>query len=125
MLSNESLKIRQQPSQARMQGVTSFKAQRLLDPPLIIELETSPERVESSTFICTISLLSNSLPADIFLSEDNVLMSNLLGARCQSAVLLYDDTVTDTKKLFFIMPNLSIRLPGEYQLACNILNLQK
>jgi Velvet factor len=119
------IKIRQSPLQARMQGVTSCKAQRLLDPPLIIEIDTDSERVDASSYICTLSLISNSTPADIFLSEDSAILPNLIGSKSQSAVLFFDDSVADKKKLFFIMPHLSIRLAGEYQLVCRIFNVQE
>lgn len=126
-------------SKPKFAGTSEIKVQRLLDPPLIIEVNfISPmSELELSkicqTIICTVTLLQQGSPADTFSlipsdkeKIENFQLSNLVGVKSATASLLFDDESQGRqRKIFFVMPQLSIRLQGEYQLSCEICNVKE
>jgi Velvet factor len=136
---NVTAVIRQEPKLARMSGISPSNSKRLLDPPLVIELqfdgEYSNDALEQigNTFACKLNLFDfdTNQNADHIIelfkmdSIQTASLHNLLGNPVTTAKLLSDSDSTSTKKLFFVFPHLSIRLTGRYYLSCSISRLQR
>lgn len=142
---NASISIVQTPKIARMCGTLETNTLRLLDPPLIVKLDlereyTSQELIAiGKTFVCKLNLFESvsrqnadyiieMIPSSGTGSRKNAacstglkLMNNLVGSTVTTAILLKISHEFDSKrKLFFVFPNLSIRLPGKYSLSCSV-----
>ena len=133
--------IRQEPTGGRTSGFLDNKNKRLLDPPLIVEVQFNEQNPPSQTrlfglasnLVCVVSLLSmdfEGLDANtvepvaeniqVMTSKGRhtyVLSKNLVGQTCKTASFLYDIDGKMDKKLFFVFADLGIRQQGHYQLV--------
>jgi hypothetical protein len=83
--------------------------------------------LERESFVCHISLFDSDTDEDrttIRKSDDTQLFQNLVGQRVSSGTILSDPD-DGIKKLFFIYPDLSIRVIGEYRFLCYLVNLSR
>ena len=125
-----TIKVRQQPLHARISGKGESVSKRVFQPPLILEVEFddlnySPSSTcldtLSSLLVCNVALVSTEKEVMTKFIDKNGLLDNLLGSIC---ILPFQgkDVVGGTEKLFFVLSDLAIRLPGEYILECKIFN---
>ena len=146
--SNVSIKIVQNPKIARMSGVRERNTLRLLDPPLILELEVvgkySKPRLEAigKKYVCQLSLRDDEFGDNCdyftevantqdtkFRQVDNQIypaktLHNLIGNTVSTATTLRAGEDYDTPwRLFFVFPHLSVRLAGRYYLLCVVSKL--
>lgn len=145
-LRDATIIIRQQPVAARMSGMLDMKTKRLLDPPLIIQIEFDaiiPDDVLSKhadLMVCKLCLLdSNDNPADFATKKvpwdpagkhllDPNGFHNMIGSHVSVSVplvgeeFLQDQEAEGTgqaiRNLFFVFPDLCIRIPGDYYFKC-------
>lgn len=140
-----SISLVQVPKIARMCGTLETNTLRLLDPPLIVGLDIDGEYTRQQliaigkTFVCKLNLFecNSRQNADYIVemipknsisdiqSEGYELvvkrMHNLVGNTVTTAILLKISNEFDAKrKLFFVFPSLSIRLPATYYLSCTV-----
>ena len=141
ILKDLSIVVRQEPTGGRTSGFLDNKNKRLLDPPLIVEVEFDKQNLPSQTRLfslatsltCVVSLLSVDFEGrdanavepiaeniQIMTSKGShtyVLAKNLVGQTCRTASFLYDIDGKMDKKLFFVFADLGIRQAGHYQLV--------
>ncbi|KAJ3323713.1 hypothetical protein HDV06_001443 [Boothiomyces sp. JEL0866] len=126
--------IRQQPSRGRMCGLGDTVSRRMLDPPLIIQLllPQPAKNYQPFEFICNTTILDaedgthNGL---ICFSKtighktlSTSIKSVLLGQTVTTGVLL-NDMKSNELQIFFVFPELAVRIQGDFKLCCNIGNL--
>lgn len=131
--------IRQHPDRARMSGMGEQVSRRMLDPPLILQLDIlpsptlyNPEQLASlgNIVMCSVVLYHATesqiqAVADIPPTPQRTELSRyvpiLLGERVKNA--RYLDTNENTKKHFFVFNDLSVRIQGKFRLHCTVFNL--
>jgi Velvet factor len=137
-----SLSIAQNPQISRMCGILESNTLRLIDPPLVLALDVETEYNNQQLqdigkrFVCVLNLFESKSrqnadyifdavddKSELSSSRDNnpspARMHNLVGNTVSSAILLKTSHEYDSKrKLFFVFPTLSVRLPGTYYLSC-------
>ncbi|KAI8896618.1 velvet factor [Globomyces pollinis-pini] len=124
--------IRQQPIQGRMCGIKERADRRVLQPPLIVELEY-PNTYDKNlllveSYMCHLSLFSKDKKEcqSVVRYEKNpesCIQKLLLGDDPISGVVL-QDPMTGNEGLFFIFPRLSVRFAGIYTICCTVMNMQ-
>jgi hypothetical protein len=90
-------------------------------------IQDAPDDLERQSFVCHLSLFDSDTEEDrtiIRKSDDTQLFQNLVGQRVSSGTIL-SDPEDGIKKLFFLFPDLSIRIIGEYRFVCNLINLSR
>lgn len=120
--------LRQQPECGRICGFTNLTDRRMLDPPLIIELQGCPTEsleIVASKYSCSLVLFDTKLKSDAsFLfsrfqtDTSGQIYQNMIGPRTVTGTVLKD--LDDQMKIFFVFPDLSIRVKGEYYLECRL-----
>lgn len=126
-----------------MCGLGDSVSRRMLDPPLILQLAftgsiLSPLQMTNlaSRLICHVSLagpdpaanqshliLSNADPSQIQESaRPENLVKTLLGQTAVNAMIL-EDVADGNKRMFFVFPDLAIRIQGEYRLVCHVADM--
>jgi hypothetical protein len=132
-----SLKIRQEPLHARscLFGILPPKSLVYCFfycryPGLVLQLDTidiKQETVELESFVCQLSLVDNETYEDrttVRKSDEKQPYQNLVGQRISTGIVLCDPD-DGVKKLFFIYPDLAVRIIGEYRLQCQLMQLSR
>lgn len=138
-----SISVAQNPKIARMCGVLETNTLRLLDPPLVLAMDIEGDYTRQQldaigkSYVCQLNLFEakSRQNADYIVESGGEhikepsnstemhsnpkKLHNLVGNTASSAVLLKISHDYDAKrKLFFVFPNLSVRIPGKYYLSC-------
>jgi hypothetical protein len=146
MMMDFRVSIRQEPIRGRMCGLGGNVARRMLDPPLIVQLDFEERREFTEAEVATVALRflshvtiqavcgdSNSSVKDahILITKSSRItakniqsqyLSTLLGQRVVSSVYL-EDCNDGKKRFFFVFADLAIRIQGIYTLTCNVVNI--
>jgi hypothetical protein len=130
-----STTITQTPQIGRMCGLLETNTLRLLDPPLVLELKIDKDLSKSQieylvkSFTCKVTLFDfdTRLNCDYLQVGDNHqqekprIVQNFVGMRVTTPKILRDSENLDKpKKLFFVFPQLSVRISGKYYISCVI-----
>ncbi|KAJ3369560.1 hypothetical protein HDU91_007067 [Kappamyces sp. JEL0680] len=127
--------IRQQPSRGRMAGLGDVVSRRMLDPPLIVQIDTTDQHCRETLFsqsdflICKANLLEykNGDHVDtVVLSKTSGnrtarLLPCLIGSRVVKSIVYTD--VDNMQRLFFVFNELSVRLQGKYRIELHVINM--
>ncbi|KAI8982520.1 velvet factor-domain-containing protein [Pilobolus umbonatus] len=123
------LNLRQQPKQSRMCGVGEKADRRPIDPPPIVQLkvydsELSPtERnnyLQNPYYFMYASLMAGDLDEELHLLRDGRTRSTT-GSAVSSLYHLKDIDNTDAG--FFVFPDLSVRMEGDYRLKLSLFEI--
>jgi hypothetical protein len=133
------VKIRQEPTRGRMCGLGDAVSRRMLDPPLILQIDYDSIDNNSSSklsnlatqLVCHVNIKAANDDTNMsFLALAGIpdpippeqLIRTMLGQSTTAAQMLRD--VDGSKKLFFVFPDLAIRIQGEYRIECHIMNIK-
>jgi hypothetical protein len=142
--------LRQEPLKGKACGIDGIPTLSYLYPGLVLLLEqdkshttksnaTERKQLEALKFVCCVSLIDPSLdngdicacdanhvkvPKSLRHLRGNLFVSPLAGQRVSTGTIL-NDPVDGMPKLFFIFPDLSVRIVGEFKLKCSLMNLDK
>lgn len=125
------------PFKAKILGVRS-KFGSFFNPILILQLVVDGNSKSTSTvpanllqFVCHTTLSSSDANVDSStliisesLSSSSSLVENFKGTKCKSPILARDP-VDSKMKLFFVFPDLAIRVSGTYRVVCRIFDISK
>merc|ERR1719354_881497 len=130
-IKGESLfQIRQQPLRGRISGFANLPDRRMLDPPLILQLmlpEESDIEAMASRFVCHVTIYTTNDENASFIGSGRTVNGvfnchqTLLGQTCTSGAMLKD--IDSENAIFFVFPDLSVRIQGEYSLWCRLFDL--
>jgi Velvet factor len=141
MINNDNftkVEICQSPKIGRKCGVLETDTLRLLDPPLIMELKIDKDLSDTEmqyvakSFICKVTLFDLETRSNCdYLVETNSdqdqppkIIQNFVGKRVTTAKVLRDsENLENPKKLFFVFPQLSVRICGNYYISCVVSKL--
>ncbi|KAI8897780.1 velvet factor [Globomyces pollinis-pini] len=117
--------IRQEPNRGRICGLKHVVNRRLIDPPLVIELQPLHRNRFTENIICHVTLFSADHCDNLstLVKQDGEILETLVGDNvvpCDKFV----DPVDETTKLFIIVPNISIRIVGKFTLQYHLIDLQ-
>lgn len=123
------LTLRQQPKQSRMCGVGEKADRRPIDPPPIVQLKVIDSKLsptEKNNFLQNpyyfmyASLMAGDLDEEIHLLRDGRTRSTT-GSVVSSLYHLKDIDNTDAG--FFVFPDLSVRMEGDYRLKLSLFEI--
>ena len=109
----------------RMCGLKDTADRRILDPPLIAQLELNPPLtlMDPQRYIAKVTLCSigNEINNTLIVAEGY--QDCLLGHLVVQGILLHDP-IDHQLQIFFIFPELSVRSAGDYRLCCHVIDME-
>jgi hypothetical protein len=140
--------LRQEPLKGKACGIDGIPTLSYLYPGLVLLLEqdkshsnssNTRKNLEALNYVCSVSLSESSannidicacdanhvkVPKSLRHLRGKLFVSPLAGQRVSTGTIL-NDPVDGIPKLFFIFPDLSVRIVGEFKLKCSLMNLDK
>jgi hypothetical protein len=134
------ISVLQEPVQGRMTGLAESSSRRILDPPLVVQLDIKsianmkPSdrqlRTIASRFVCSAILYHDAEMEQMAFArlvegkaDDSGFYNNLLGLSCRNCS--YFNTPEESRKTLFVFPDLAVRTHGYYRLLCVVSDMRR
>lgn len=97
----------------------------MLDPPLVLKLSTTGSKSIHERLICVVTLLTTQDISLGSITKQNSSQPSLIlfGETCTRGHLLKDFEDPSSQSLYFIFADLSVRVKGEFKIACHLLDM--
>ncbi|KAI8897770.1 velvet factor [Globomyces pollinis-pini] len=117
--------VRQEPDRGRICGLKHVVNRRLLDPPLVFELQPVNETNPCDSVICHLTIFSadrkNNL--SVLVKKDGMVLETMVGDNVVNCDW-FTDPVDHLSKLFIVIPNISVRIVGQFCLQYHLVDLK-